>query len=397
LRVAFVTETWLPSTDGIVTRLLATCRELLDAGHDVLVVCPRPGMPATGQSADSPQVPSQVRVCTVPTVGAAFLYGGQRWGLPVPAVGRYLRQFGPDVVHVVNPVFLGIAGVASARRSRLPLVESYHTNVATYAGYYHLGWLRPLIWFVLRTLHSRATINLATSRTGQRELAAHHVAGTQLWPRGVDLDLFRPASATPEGRPVALYVGRLAAEKGLGRLAVLSAPDSDFDLLIVGDGPYREELREVLGPSARFTGTLHGEALADAYRSANVFVFPSTTDTLGLVVLEALASGLPVVAVQSPSSEELLTGCPAAKLVSASDPQEMVEAARELVAFGLTAATQGVPDVTASARQFSQTFGWRDATSGLLDHYARAIQDNAGDLATSRRRPRRHRPRPARR
>ncbi|WIX82902.1 glycosyltransferase [Amycolatopsis carbonis] len=205
MRIAFVTETWLPSTDGIVTRLVATVRELHARGHDVLVIAPEAGGPSTLAGA---------RVRTVRAAGAKFLYGGKRWGLPLPRVGRYLREFDPDVVHLVNPAFLGTAGLLAARKQNRRTVASYHTDIARYARHYRLGAAVPLIWTLLRALHRRAHLNLATSSASVDDLARHGIGQVRLWPRGVDLERFRPApSRRTDGRPVALYVGRLAPEK----------------------------------------------------------------------------------------------------------------------------------------------------------------------------------------
>lgn len=384
MRIAFVTETWLPATDGIVTRLHATITALLDEGHHVLIVCPRSRL---GNRADSRSDP-RATVRTVPTIGFDFLYGGQRWGLPLPTVAGYLRHFRPDVVHLVNPVLLGIAGALAARYQRIPVVASYHTNVSTYAGYYHLGVLRPLIEFTLRSLHRQASLNLATSGVGEQELHRLGARNVRRWPRGVDLDLFRPnpAPARHDGRPVALYVGRLAAEKGLQRLRPLSTTEGGFDLVLVGHGPQRDELPDLLGPTARFTGLQHGERLARTYRAADVFVFPSTTDTLGLAVLEGLASGLPVVAVDSRSSRELLAGCPAARVVPADDPAALARAARELV--GLRRTNEG-PELSKVARQLAEGCGWGEATAYLVDCYEELV---SAARATDPRPPPSHRP-----
>lgn len=374
MRIAFVVETWIPSTDGIVTRLVATCRNLLDTGHRVLVVCPRPGDAAACDARRD----ARVRVRTVPTAGWSFVYGGQRWGLPVPAVSRYLREFRPDVVHVVNPVLLGIAGALTARRHHIPLVASYHTNVAMYAGYYHLAWLRPLIWRVVGALHRAAALNLATSRMGAHELTSHGVHDVRIWPRGVDLDLFHPgppAAAPHSGTPMVLYVGRLAAEKDLLRLRPFATPGDGFRLTMVGGGPQADRLRSAMGPQVRFTGVLHGPALADAYRSADVFAFPSSTDTLGLVVLEALASGLPVVAVDSVASRELLAGCTVAALVPPGDA-----AAMRTAVGALAARARADPAVATVARRFAERYGWREATTWLARRYRHVADRRTPDL-----------------
>ncbi len=364
MRIAFVTETWLPSTDGIVTRLSATIRELLRAGHQVLVIAPRGArMEMAG-----------VRVRGVPTMGWRFIYDGKRWGLPLPRVARYLREFGPDVIHAVNPVLLGIAAVAASRSRRIPMVASYHTDVARYAAFYRLSWMRPVIWATLRLLHGAAAVNLVTSEAAGAELRAHNIRHVNLWPRAVDTRLFHPAPQwTRRGpvrgaRPVALYVGRLGAEKGLAHLRELAAAGPGFDLLLVGDGPARPELQRCLPREATtFTGTLHGQDLAAAYRRADVFVFPSTTETLGLVLLEALASGLPVVAADSSPARELLGTCPAARLFPAEAPDLIPSTARELLA------SAPAEVLAATARRHVERRNWASATEALLDYYAEAV------------------------
>jgi glycosyltransferase involved in cell wall biosynthesis len=357
MRIAFVTETWLPSTDGVVTRVTATVRQLRAAGHEVLIVAPGPAV--------AEYAGAQVKV--VPTVGFSWIYGGKRWGLPMPRVGRHLREFRPDVVHVVNPVLMGIAAVLSARRAKVPLVASYHTNVAKYATYYHLGWIAPILWWLLRQLHGRAAINLATSTSTCDELREQGIERVRLWPKGVDLELFRPGPPAPDDSEeplVALYVGRLAAEKGLDLLSSLTEPDEGVRLVMVGDGPARAELADRFPtPTVTFTGLLHGSALAEAYRSADVFVFPSTTETLGLVMIEALASGLPVIAVDSPASREILGSCPAGRLFTPDLADKLPTLVREVAQENATG------HLTTIARQEAETWGWPAATESLLSFY----------------------------
>lgn len=360
MRIAFVTETWLPSTDGVVTRVTSTVRELRAAGHDVLVVAPGPAEPDFVGA----------RVRTVPTVGFRWIYGGKRWGLPVPRVGRQLREFQPDVVHVVNPVLLGIVAVIAARRAGIPLVASYHTNVAKYAGYYRLGWLAGVVWWLLRRLHGAAAVNLATSSATCAELTGQGIERVRLWPRGVDLDLFTPGRQSRCGGDdvVALYVGRLAAEKGIDLLSSLAEPDTGVRLVLVGDGPARSELAAAFpAPAVTFTGLLHGSALATAYRSADVFVFPSTTETLGLVMVEALASGLPVLAVDSPASRELLAACPAVRLFPSEQADKLPELVRQLRMENATG------ELSALARREAEKWSWPAATDFLVSCYREVI------------------------
>jgi glycosyltransferase involved in cell wall biosynthesis/putative flippase GtrA len=343
--------------------MTSTIRELRRSGHDVLIIAPEGG--------NQDYLGATVR--GVPTFALRRVYGGKSWGFPMPRIGGYLREFKPDIVHVVNPMMMGIVAVIAARFARLPLVASYHTDVARYASYYRLGFLRPVIWWLLRRLHGKAEVNLATSGATCAELREHGIPRVALWRRGVDLDLFRPrvstgpvpvpvprAPAHRQGPITALYVGRIAAEKGLDRLAPLTLAENTR-LLLVGDGPQRAELAGLFpAHAASFLGILHGDDLARQYADADVFVFPSMTDTLGLVLLEALASGLPIVAADSPASRELLAECPAARLFPAHESEQLPALVTELA---------NDPAAKHFARAEAEQWGWPAATSELLEHY----------------------------
>jgi len=368
VRIAYVTETWLPSVNGVVTRLVATVRELSERGHEVLVIAPSvPG------AADRPPAGATVR--HVPSVGIPFIYGGQQWGLPLPRVARALDDFAPDLVHAVSPVLLGWAGVLFARIRDLPLVCSYHTHVARYAQYYHLGFAERPVWALVRRAHRHAHMNLASSAASRDELRSQGIRDVSVWRGAVDLDVFDPRHGSgnarrrltgghPE-RPLCLYVGRLAAEKGVERLLPLAAPGGQH-LALVGDGPARAALEDTFaGTWTTFTGPLAGRELAEAYASADVFVFPSTTDTLGLVLLEAMASGLPVVAARTPVSSDLLGRAPAGALFDAGDDAGLSAAVRRWID---ARADRG--QLAAAAR--AQSVTWRLATDELLAEYGRA-------------------------
>lgn len=366
MRIAFVTETWAPSVDGIITRLRATITELLRSGHQVLVIAPRPP-----RSTPRAPLPDGMQVRTVPTIRFRFVYGGQPWGLPMPQIDRYLREFDPDVVHLVNPVLVGFAGAIAARRQRRALVASYHTNVADYAVNYRLSWIVPTLLRHLRRMHGWADLNLATSEVGRGRLAELGIDDVACWPPGVDLAAFRPACEPGDrdgGPQRVLYVGRLAAEKSVERLFPMTRAGAPTVLRLVGDGPARREIERAAGPAAVFTGTLTGAALAQAYRDADVFAFPSSTDTLGLVMMEALASGLPVVAVDSAASRALLAGCPAARLV----PADGIDAGvRDLLA-SMPAAV-----LRERARAHAERWSWQRATEALVGGYEYAVARSA--------------------
>ena len=363
MRIAVVTETWTPNVDGVVVRLENTVRQLRADGHDVLVVAPVTGTDLAG-----------VREHRTRSIRLGFVYGGQAWGVPDLGVRRALDEFDPHVVHVVNPVAMGAVAVWLAR-SRYPVVASYHTDVVAYAGRYHLGWLEGPLKTVMRRTYGRAAVRLATSEAGRRQLADVGIGDVVLWPRGVDAELFRPdrdgsamrARLNPHPEePLVLSVGRLAAEKDLDRLLPLLDADPPVHLAFVGDGPDRQRLQRLFGSGhATFAGVLHGQELADAYAAADVFVFPSTTDTLGLVLLEAMASHVPVVASDTEAARETLAGYPRHVLVGG--------AAAPTVAAAVSKALEApVAEGTQPAR--AATGDWRAATDHLLRAYAQARQ-----------------------
>ena len=368
MRIAFVTETWYPSTDGVVTRLTATVRELARMGHEILILAPRPAPPTF----------EGIPVRSVPTAGLWFIAGGRPWGLPVPQVLHDLGEFHPDVVHVVNPFVVGIAGVVYARRYGVPLVASYHTNVAAYAAYYHMGFAQGAIWALLRALHNRADVNLVTSDTIRRDVESHGIERVQVWQRGVDTRFFHPSKRSPDfrkqlcagdpARPLVMYVGRLAPEKGLDRLGALFDTDLPVNLAFVGDGPERPRLEDLFrNTPTRFTGMLSGENLASAYAAADLFGFPSTTDTLGLVVLEAMASGVPILAADAGPSHEMLDRCGAGFFFDPSRPVTMAEALLPILKREDPVAELG--SLGRRAREEAERHSWTESTRQVLGIY----------------------------
>ncbi|WP_174616014.1 glycosyltransferase family 4 protein [Virgibacillus ihumii] len=306
MKIAIITETFLPSTDGVVTRLKACIRYFLREGHDVRVIAPDLGVyEFEGAKIDG-----------LPATTLPF-YRSKKFALPNRNVKDLLLNYNPDVVHVVNPAILGASGVYYADKLGYPMIASYHTNVAKYLDYYKLSPFKGLIWWYFRKLHNKAELNLCTSNTVKGELEQHGIERVHVWKRGVDTELFHPNKYDREMRDrltnnqsdkrLLLYVGRLAAEKEIEKIRSVLERSDDFVLGIVGDGPHRKTLENHFkGTNTVFTGLLHGEELAAAFASSDVFVFPSTTETLGLVISEAMASGLPLVAAESgPTCEQI--------------------------------------------------------------------------------------------
>lgn len=372
MRIAVVTETWSPAVNGVVTRLRHSVPELVARGHEVLVLTPRPfADPLPG-----------ARLEAVASVSIPFIYGGHPWGLPLPRAFGLIEEFRPDVVHAVSPVLLGWAAVLVAERRSVPLVCSYHTHVAEYARFYGLRAAEEPIWAVVRRLHAAADVNMAASPAAGAELAAHGVRLDLVWPGAVaesfstalpSLSVRRVLSGRSFGsRPLALFVGRLAAEKQIERLRPLA--EAGWSLALIGDGPHEDTLRLTFaGLPVRFLGRRDADFVARAMASSDLFVFPSTTDTLGLVLLEAVAAGVPVAAAASPASSNLLEGLPAARLFEAGDGGSLMAAAGAATAHGLSRAA-----LQAAARD--RVLSWQAATD---------VVEAAYELAVRRRRARR--------
>ena len=294
MRIAYFAGSMLPGQDG-VTRVLYRMTEALRAEQiDHMFVSPV--LPPEG----SRPVPMlAVPSCSFP------LYRDYRMASPDPRFfSRDVLAFRPDLIHIHSPCSLGHAAVHFGRRHRIPVIATYHTHFASYAEYYNIRFLEPFGWTYLRCLYGRCETLLVPSQPIMDELSGHGFRRLRLLPHGVDTDTFRPElrSATwkarhgiPAGHHVLLYAGRLVWEKDLRTLVAtyehLRSARSDISFVLAGDGPIRQEL-ESLMPRAIFLGHLSGRSLAESYASADLFVFPSTTETFGNVILEAMASGI---------------------------------------------------------------------------------------------------------
>lgn len=374
MRIALVTEVFLPAVDGVVTRLCGTLEELVRAGDEVLVIAPAGGPPSY---AGVPVVPAPA--LPVPLYPDGDGYPAKRVSLPTRTLGRALRAFAPELIHAVNPFLLAAGAVYHARRMRVPLVASYHANVPTYAAYYRMGMLESLGWRYVRAVHNRAHLNLCTSQATMRMLAERRVRRLALWPYGVDEALKR-ACATSRAwrarlsggdpdRTLLLFVGRLAREKSIERLEPVMRALQGVSLAIVGDGPLRGALeRRFAGTATTFLGLLTGSELARAYASADIFVFPSQTETLGLVMLEAHAAGLPIIAADSAAARELVRDGVDGLIYEPTEPASLHRAIGSLAANPELRRAMG-----ARGRAAVERATWAHATAVLRDHYQRAL------------------------
>lgn len=295
MRVAIVAESFLPNVNGVTNSVLRVLEYLKNAGHEAIVVAPgaRDGQEEIGDYVGYP-------VYRVPTVRVP-LVDSLPVGVPTTAVDEAIRGFRPDIVHLASPFVLGAAGAFVARQRRIPAVALYQTDVAGFATKYHASALAHATWEWLRTIHNACLMTLAPSSLTIADLEKHNIRNVRHWGRGVDAVRFHPSRRSDELRrawgaqdkKVVGFVGRLAAEKGVHRLASLVGRE-DIQLVIVGDGPERPLLQAQL-PGAVFTGALNGEELARAYASLDVFVHAGEFETFCQAIQEAQASGVPTI------------------------------------------------------------------------------------------------------
>jgi glycosyltransferase involved in cell wall biosynthesis len=271
-------------------------------------------------------------------------------------------------------------GLVAARALRIPAVASYHTDFPRYAGHHGLGFAERAVWPLIRAVHNLAHLNLCPSRFTRDELEGHGVRNVGIWRGGVDTKRFHPAKRTAEMRyrltdgevdaPLLLCAARLSPEKKLDTVRPVLENLPYARLAIVGDGPARSDLeRHYAGFPVAFTGFLRGEELAQAFASGDVFIMPSTTETLGFVVLEAMSSGRPVVAARAGGIPDLVHHGENGILYDPDDPTALVEAVEDLLSVPGRARFYGE-----QARKSAERSSWRSETRELVWTYRRAIK-----------------------
>jgi glycosyltransferase involved in cell wall biosynthesis len=339
MRIAVFSETFPPQRTGVAVVLERLVRHLAQEGHEVLLA-----VPVSWRPRGSAAIPDGVRLVRVPGVPLP-LYPDLTLGIPhYPTVGRAVRAFRPDVIHLVTEYALGLTGLRLARQLDVPAVASFHSNIPGTLPYYGLAWASNRCWAYLRWFHSHARVTFCPSETNRRVLESRGFRNVRVWARGVDTDRFAPRHRSESLRKRLgsgdslhlLYVGRLAPEKDLPvlfeayrRLARFRLPQ-DVRLTLVGDGSYSARTRSLAPAGVTFTGHLEGPELSQAYSSADVFVFPSRVETLGNVVLEAFASGLPVVGVAEGGTLENVVDGVNGVLCAPGDPDALAAAVARL-------------------------------------------------------------------
>lgn len=330
MRVSIITETWPPEVNGVALTVHGLAHGMAKRGHAVQVVRPR-----------QPQANAQDTAVTTLAVPGAPLprYPGLRFGLPCRGrLQRNWAQTAPDAIYIATEGPLGISAMSAAKRLGIPVCTGFHTRFDDYLGHYGLGWLTAVAVAHLRRFHNRAAATLVPTRELADELGKLGIANVRLLRRAVDTLLFHPRRrdaalrqtwGVGDNDPVVIYVGRIAPEKNLD-LAVqafrkLQARVPTARYVWVGDGPARADLA-AKNPDFVFAGTQLGADLARHYASADIFLFPSLTETFGNVTLEAMASGLAVVAFDQGAAHEHIANGIGGMRVPADEPGAFIGA-----------------------------------------------------------------------
>ena len=373
MRIAIVTEVFLPKIDGVVTRLTRTLDQLAAMGHDVIIFAP--GNP--------PDTYAGFPVYKLPSL-SFWVYPEIKFAVPPVRFWKQIRDFDPDVIHAVNPIWTAALGVFAAKRDAYPLVCSYHTNVPDYVDALGIGWTRKMATGAIRWLHNQAQVNLCTSDPMITKASAMGIERLTLWPKAVDTESYHPSKASMKARsqltdnhpdaPLVTYIGRISKEKDLERLnnvmVLVRNQVPGARLGIVGGGPHLQKLQESFDPSfTTFTGYLSGEELASAFASGDVFVFPSATETLGLVALESFASAVPVVGTNAGGIPFVIDEGKTGHLIPADGSDEdWARAVIDLLQDPVRREKMG-----AAARQEAEKYSWRGSTEALVHAYEKAL------------------------
>ncbi len=363
MRIAVVTEAFLPQINGVtnsVLRLLEYCKA---QGHEVLIIAP--------ESEGAPTNYLGYKIKHVPSISMKKLIP---MGVPKRYLEPLLEGFAPDVIHLASPIFLGHYVARIAKRGGIPTVSVYQTDIAGFARHYGLTIAHSTLKRWISRIHQATDITLAPSRWACRDLESSGVRNVRLWKRGVDLINFAPSKrdeslrsnfAGSERKLLIGYVGRLANEKRIEDLAILDK-QPDIQLVIVGEGPARSSLRKTL-PNARFVGYQSGSELARYVASFDLFVHTGKHETFCQSIQEALASGVPVIGPDTGGPVDLIEHGVTGLLIDTGDAHELLEAVATLRNHSSLDLMQ------LAARKSVEHRTWDYINSQLIQHYQDAI------------------------
>jgi glycosyltransferase involved in cell wall biosynthesis len=374
MKVAFFIDTLPPHHDGVVKTICQLIETLEKKNIDFRLFSSfKPG-PQFGWTC------RVQKVFSLPFV----LYTDYRMGFPyLQGVFKTLDAFKPDLIHSVGPTFLSLYGSSYALRRKVKSVASYHTNFISYLPYYKFPRpAKPLAIYLQRRFYNRFDRVLVPSASAREDLSKTGIRNISIWPRGVNLEKFSPVhrsrdvrlSCRAESKPLLLYVGRLVKEKNLNHLVyalkMLRSKGHVFQMVFVGGGPMKKDLQSRI-PDAHFTGFLTGRPLSEWYASADLFVFPSITETFGNVVLEAMASGIPALVSNQGGVKELVQEGVTGFVAEPNSPKDLAKK----IEIALTN-RDILSRMGREARKRAEERSWQKANLALLRCYEQVLINN---------------------
>jgi glycosyltransferase involved in cell wall biosynthesis len=369
MKIAYFTDALPPLADGVSHTLTYLRKSLIKEGHEFLFFSPFVPQPDAWEG-------KVFEILSVPFP----LYTKYKLSLPAfHDLKSKLDKFAPDIVHISSPFFLGMAAYNYARQRRIPAVNSYHTRFVSYFKYYGFGRLEFIGRNYLRWFYNQADMNFVPSMTTINELDSMGFRNLTLWERGIDTKCFSPLFAdkalhekwSPNGSPIALFAGRLVKEKDIETLIeahkILQGRNVDYKLVFVGDGPMRNVV-EKLVPDAILAGFKNGHDLSQAFATADVFVFPSTTESFGNVVLEAQASGLPSIVSNEGGVRELVKDGETGFISRGKDAVDLAQKMEILLTNELLRNSFSI-----RASEFASKKSWNEVNKILFEGYENII------------------------
>jgi len=376
LKIAVFSDTYFPQVNGVAQTLKRLSNHLEKRQISYQVYSP--------ENKSSTTYPNINQFPSLPF----FLYPECRTVIANPKkIENNLKEFKPDLIHLATPYMMGLYGLFAAKKLNIPVVSSYHTNFDQYLKYYHASLLEPFLWKYLKWFHQSTEKIFVPSKETQKKLVALDFRDLKVWGRGIDFELFKPNTDAKEQikrkfqiqeKHILLYVGRLAPEKDLDTLSEIidklpSSMKESVHWLIVGDGPSKESWREKekSQKNITLTGYIKGNELARIYAGADLFVFPSYTETFGNVVLEAMACGTPAVVANEGGVKEFVIDNVNGKICEKQNAESFHQAISALLADEKLRLGMG-----REARSYASTQSWDNIFDGLISDYCEVIQSH---------------------
>ncbi|MDQ0160958.1 glycosyltransferase family 4 protein [Aeribacillus alveayuensis] len=376
MKVAIFTDTFFPDVNGVARTLKRFTHHLQERGHQFRIFAPE----STNDHLFSNHI---YRFTSLPF----FLYPECRLALPnMLQVKAELLRFQPDIIHIATPFNVGLCGLHYAKKLNIPLVGSYHTDFDQYLEYYDLQIFAKLLWKYMHWFYRPFRKIFVPSHFTLEQLKRHGFANMSIWSRGVDCKLFHPHYDKLEVRQkyginekyILSYVGRIAPEKDIETLLnIINQLPNDIARnvrwLIVGDGPLMTYMKEKASENVTFTGYLNGTELAKIYSTSDIFVFPSPTETFGNVVLEAIASGTPVIGANSGGVKNIIQHGKTGILCEPKNTEQFIDRITDLLTHHSMRIQMGH-----EARNYSLSQTWEQILDRLIKEYEEVIHDENG-------------------